>query len=98
MSEINIRPLHDRVIVRAEVAQEFSAGGIAIAPNATSKPMEGVVLAHGNGKMLENGKLVEMAVKVGDKVMFGQYSGEEITVDSQKVLIMKEEDIIGIVT
>jgi len=96
MSEIKIRPLHDRVVVRQLEAETTSSGGIVIPGAAAEKPHEGVVLAIGKGKTLQNGDIQPMGVKVGDKVLFGQYVGQEITVENEDLLILNEEEIIGI--
>jgi len=93
-----IRPLHDRVIVRANKKEDVSAGGIVIPDSASEKPSEGVVIATGTGKVLKSGKIIPMAVKEGDRVLFGQYAGQEIKVAGEDVLVMNEEDIIAVVT
>ena len=94
---MNIRPLHDRVVVRRVEDERTSPGGIVIPDSATEKPMQGEVLAVGNGKMLENGEQRALDVKVGDKVLFGKYSGTEVKVDGEEVLMMREDDIMGII-
>ncbi len=94
---MNIRPLHDRVLVRRSEEELKSAGGIVIPGNAAEKPSQGEVLAAGNGKILENGEVRAMDVKVGDKILFGKYSGNEVKVDGEELLMMKEEDIMGVV-
>jgi len=96
MSEIGIRPLHDRVVVRQLEAETTSAGGIVIPGAVAEKPHEGIVLAIGSGKTLPNGDIQPMGVTVGDKVLFGQYVGQEINVDNEDLLILNEEEIIGI--
>lgn len=96
MAEIKIRPLGDRVIVKPQEAQEVTKGGIILPDTAQEKPIEGLVLAVGAGKVSEDGKLVPMNVKVGDKVLYGKYSGTEISLDGEKYLIMRESDIFGI--
>lgn len=93
---MKIRPLHDRVVVRRVELEEVSAGGILIPDSAKEKPMEGEVLAVGNGKILENGEVRPLDVKVGDKVLFGKYSGSEVSMDGEEVLVMREEDIMGV--
>ena len=94
---MNIRPLHDRIVVRRVEDERTSPGGIVIPDSATEKPMQGEVLAVGNGKMLENGEQRALDVKVGDKVLFGKYSGTEVKVDGEEVLMMREDDIMGII-
>jgi chaperonin GroES len=92
-----IRPLHDRVIVKREDDERKSPGGIVIPDTATEKPMKGRVLAVGKGKILENGDVRPLDVKVGDKVLFGKYSGTEVKMDGDDVLVMREEDIMAII-
>jgi chaperonin GroES len=94
---MSIRPLHDRVLVRRVEEETMSAGGIVLPGSATEKPTQGEVLAVGKGKILENGEVRPMDVKVGDKVMFGQYSGSAIKVDGEELLMMREEDIMGVI-
>ena len=94
---MKVRPLHDRVVVkRLEEKGEVVRGGIVIPDTAKEKPQEGEVVAVGNGKILDNGTRVAMDVKAGDRVLFGKYSGSEIKVDGQEYLIMREDDILGI--
>jgi chaperonin GroES len=88
--------LHDRVIVRRVEEERRSAGGIVIPDTATEKPIRGEVMAVGRGKILENGEVRPMDVKVGDRVLFGKYSGTEVKVDGQELLVMREEDIMAI--
>jgi chaperonin GroES len=92
-----IRPLHDRVIVKREEDERKSPGGIVIPDSASEKPSRGRVLAVGNGKILENGQVRPLDVKVGDKVLFGKYSGNEVKVDGDDVLVMREEDIMAVI-
>jgi chaperonin GroES len=95
---MKIRPLQDRVIVkRLEEAVEKTKGGIIIPDTAKEKPQQGKVIAVGKGKMNEDGKLMPLDVKVGDKILFGKYSGSEIKLDGEEHLIMREEDILGVV-
>jgi len=94
---MKIRPLHDRVMVRRVEEDERSAGGIIIPDTAKEKPMQGKVVAAGSGGRDENGKVVKLDVKKGDKILFGKWSGTEVTVDGEKLLIMKESDIMGII-
>jgi chaperonin GroES len=92
-----IRPLHDRVIVKREDDERKSPGGIVIPDTATEKPMKGRVLAVGKGKILEGGDVRPLDVKVGDKVLFGKYSGTEVKMDGDEVLVMREEDIMAVI-
>ncbi|MGD8589269.1 MAG: co-chaperone GroES [Chromatiales bacterium] len=94
---MNIRPLHDRVIVRRMEEERKSPGGIVIPDSATEKPIQGEVLAVGKGKLLENGDIRPLEVKVGDRVLFGKYAGTEVKVSGEEVLVMKEEDIMGVI-
>jgi len=94
---MNIRPLHDRVVVRRMEEERKSAGGIVIPDSATEKPSTGEVLAVGSGKVSESGDLRPMDVKVGDKIMFGKYSGTEVKVGIETLLIMREDDIMAVV-
>ena len=93
---MNIRPLHDRVVVKRMEEERTSAGGIVIPDSAAEKPIKGEVLAVGNGKLTDSGDVRALDVKVGDKVLFGKYSGTELKVDGEDVLIMREEDILGV--
>ncbi len=93
---MKFKPLHDRVVVRRIDSDEKSSGGIIIPDTAKEKPSEGEVLAVGPGEMTEEGKLKQMNVKSGDKILFGKWSGTEVKLDGQDVLIMKESDIMGI--
>ena len=92
-----IRPLHDRVVVRRLEEERTSAGGIVIPDSAAEKPMTGEILAVGNGKVQENGDQRPLDVKVGDKVLFGKYSGTEVKVEGDDVLVMREDDIMGVI-
>ena len=94
---MNIRPLHDRVVVRRVEDERTSPGGIVIPDSATEKPMQGEVLAVGNGKVLDSGDQRGLDVKVGDKVLFGKYSGTEVKVDGEDLLMMREDDIMGVI-
>jgi chaperonin GroES len=91
-----IRPLHDRVIVKREEDERKSPGGIVIPDSASEKPSKGRVVAVGTGKLLDDGKVRPLDVKVGDKVLFGKYSGTEVKVDGDDVLVMREEDILAV--
>jgi chaperonin GroES len=94
---MKLRPLHDRVVVKRMEEERTSAGGIVIPDSATEKPAEGEVIAVGKGKVTESGDVLSMDVKVGDKVLFGKYSGTEIKINGAEVLIMREEDILGVI-
>jgi len=93
---MKIRPLHDRVIVRRMEEERTSAGGIVIPDSATEKPAEGEVVAVGNGKILDSGEVRALDVKAGDKILFGKYAGNEVKVDGEELLVMREEDIMGV--
>jgi len=94
---MKIRPLHDRVVVRRMEEERTTAGGILIPDSAAEKPMRGEIIAVGLGKALDNGDVRALAVKVGDVVLFGKYSGTEVKVDGQELVVMREDDIMGIV-
>src|SRR3990170_2851899 len=94
---VKIRPLHDRVIVRRVEEERKSPGGIVIPDTVKEKPIQGEVLAVGNGKVLEDGKVRPLDVKVGDKILFGKYSGTDVKVGTEELLVMREEDIMGVV-
>ena len=94
---MNFRPLHDRVVVRRLNAEEKTAGGIIIPDTAQEKPMEGEIIAAGPGARNEQGQLVALDVKAGDRVLFGKWSGTEVKISGEELLIMKESDIMGIV-
>jgi chaperonin GroES len=94
---MKIRPLHDRVVVRRTEEERTSPGGIVLPDAATEKPSQGEVIAVGNGKKLDNGETVALDVKVGDMVMFGKFSGTEVKMDGEDVLVMREEDIMGVI-
>jgi chaperonin GroES len=93
---VNIRPLYDRLMVKRIEETERMQGGLHIPDSAKEKPQEGEVLAAGKGKRLEDGKLVPLDVQVGDRILFGKYSGSEIKLDGQEYLIMREDDVLGI--
>jgi chaperonin GroES len=95
---MNLRPLHDRVIVKRLEEEKKSAGGIIIPDNAAEKPVRGEVLAVGPGKKSDDGKIIAMDVKKGDVVLFGKYSGSEVKVDGDEVLVMREDDIMAVFT
>ena len=94
---MNIRPLHDRVILKRMEEETTSSGGIVIPDSATEKPSRGEIVAAGTGKRLESGDIVPLDVKVGDTVLFGKYSGTEVKVDGDDLLVMREEDIMGVI-
>jgi chaperonin GroES len=94
---MKIRPLHDRVIVKRMEEERTSAGGIVIPDSATEKPSKGEILSVGNGKILENGEVRGLDVKAGDKVLFGKYSGTEVKVDGDELLVMREDDIMAVI-
>ena len=94
---MNFRPLHDRVLVRRVEAEEKTAGGIIIPDTAKEKPQEGEVIAAGTGIKTEDGKITPLDVKAGDKILFGKWSGTEVKVNGEDLIIMKESDILGIV-
>ncbi|RHW18566.1 co-chaperone GroES [Sphingomonas gilva] len=94
---MNFRPLHDRVLVRRIEADEKTAGGIIIPDTAKEKPQEGEVVAAGSGAKAEDGKITPLDVKAGDRVLFGKWSGTEVKVDGEDLIIMKESDILGII-
>ena len=95
---MKVRPLHDRVVVKRLEDKEVMRGGIVIPDTAKEKPQEGEVIAVGSGKVLENGTRLAMDLKVGDRVLFGKYAGSEIKLDGQEYLIMREEDILGVLS
>ncbi len=94
---MSIRPLHDRVVVRRLDEEKTTAGGIVLPDSATEKPMEGEVISVGNGKISENGDVRPLDVKPGDKVLFGKYSGTEVKIDGEELLVMREDDIMAVV-
>ena len=93
-----LQPLHDRVLVRRTESEEKTSGGLIIPDSAKEKPSEGEIVAAGPGARKDSGELIEMAVKAGDKVLFGKWSGTEVTIDGEELLMMKESDIMGIIT
>ena len=94
---MKFRPLHDRVLVRRVAQEEKTSGGIIIPDTAKEKPMEGEVVAVGDGARTEDGKIQPMAVKAGDRILFGKWSGTEVRIDGEDLLIMKESDIMGVI-
>jgi chaperonin GroES len=93
---MKVRPLHDRMLVRRIEEKETAKGGIIIPDTAKEKPMQGKVLAVGSGRVLENGKKVALDVKVGDRVLFGKYSGTEIKIDGEEVVIVREDEVLAV--
>ena len=93
---MNVRPLHDRLLVRRIEEKETAKGGIIIPDTAKEKPQQGEVLAIGNGKLLENGTKIALDVKVGDKILFGKYTGSEVKIDGQDVLILREDEGLAV--
>ena len=94
---MNLRPLHDRILVKRIEEEEKSVGGIIIPDTAKEKPQQGEVIAAGAGKILENGTTVPMQLKKGDKILFGKYSGSDVKIDGEEYLIMREDDVLGII-
>ena len=94
---MNLRPLHDRVIVRRMEEETTTAGGIVIPDNAAEKPSRGEIIAAGNGKITDSGDVRPLAVKVGDKVLFGKYAGTEVKVEGEELLVMREDDIVAVI-
>jgi chaperonin GroES len=94
---MKIRPLHDRVIVKRLEEERVSAGGIVIPDSAAEKPVQGKIVAVGKGKILEDGKVRPLDVKVGDKILFGKYSGTEVKVDGDELVVMREEDVMAVI-
>jgi chaperonin GroES len=93
---MNIRPLYDRIVVKRLEEQETKVGGLFIPDSAKEKPQEGEVVAVGQGKRLEDGKVVALDVKKGDRILFGKYSGSEIRIDGEELLIMREDEVLGV--
>ena len=93
---MKIRPLHDRILVKRQEEKEMKKGGIIIPDSAKEKPQEGKVIAVGNGKVSDDGKKIALDVKTGDRILFGKYSGSEVTLDNEEYLILREEDILGV--
>jgi chaperonin GroES len=94
---MNIRPLHDRLVVERMEEEELSPGGIVIPDAAKEKPSQGKVLAVGNGKILDNGQVQPMDVKVGDKILFGKYAGNEVKFDGNDYIVMREDDVMAVI-
>src|SRR5690606_6009980 len=97
MAKLKIRPLHDRVVVKRVEEEKTSPGGIVIPDSAAEKPIQGEVIAVGNGKILDNGEVRALDVKKGDRVLFGKYSGNEVKIDGEEFLVLREDDIMGVI-
>lgn len=97
MSKLNIKPLGDRIVIKPMEAEEKTKGGIILPDTVKEKPVEGTIVAAGPGRKSDDGKIVEMEVKVGEKILYGKYSGTEVTIDGEEYLIMRESDIFAIV-
>lgn len=95
--DLSVRPLHDRILVRRTQEEEKTAGGLFIPDSAKEKPQRGEIVAAGKGRITEDGKVLPLEVKTGDKVLFGKYAGTELKLDGQEFLMMREEDILGII-
>jgi len=95
---MNIRPLYDRIVVKRVEASETMQGGLYIPDTAKEKPQEGEVVAVGKGKRLEDGKVIALDVQVGDRILFGKYSGNDIKIDGQELLIMREDEVLGVLS
>ena len=95
--KLKIRPLHDRVIIKRLEEERTSPGGIVIPDSATEKPIRGKVVAVGKGKILENGNVRALDIKVGDNILFGKYSGTEVKMDGEELLVMREEDVMAVI-
>ena len=96
MAQLNVRPLHDRILVRRMAEEEKTAGGIIIPDTAKEKPQRGEVVATGKGRITEDGKTLPLEVKVGDKVLFSKYSGTELKLDGKEYLMINENDVLGV--
>ena len=97
MAKLKIRPLHDRVVVKRVEEEKTSPGGIVIPDSAAEKPIQGEVIAVGNGKILESGEVRALDVKKGDRVLFGKYSGNEVKIEGEEFLVLREDDIMGVI-
>lgn len=95
---VNFRPLHDRILVRRITGEEKTKGGIIIPDSAKEKPLEGEIVATGNGKVMENGQTMKLEVKNGDRILFTKYTGNDVKIDGEEYTIMREDDILGIVS
>lgn len=96
-TEVGVRPLHDRILVRRMAEEEKTAGGLFIPDTAKEKPQKGEIIATGKGRITEDGKTLPLEVKAGDKILFGKYSGTELKLGGEELLMMREEDILGII-
>lgn len=96
-ASVGVRPLHDRILVKRMAEEEKTAGGLFIPDTAKEKPSKGEIVAAGKGRLTEDGKIMPLEVKVGDKVLFGKYSGTELKLDGHEYLMMREEDILGVI-
>ncbi len=96
-TEVGVRPLHDRILVRRMAEEEKTAGGLFIPDTAKEKPQKGEIIATGKGRLTEDGKTLPLEVKAGDRVLFGKYSGTELKLNGEELLMMREEDILGII-
>lgn len=96
-SEVGVRPLHDRILVRRMAEEEKTAGGLFIPDTAKEKPQRGEIVATGKGRVTEDGKILPLEVRAGDRVLFGKYAGTELKLDGQEFIMMREEDILGII-
>jgi chaperonin GroES len=96
-SEIGVRPLHDRILVRRMTEEAKTAGGIIIPDSAKEKPQRGEIVAAGKGRISDDGKILPLEVKIGDKILFGKYSGTELKLNGEELLMMREEDVLGII-
>ena len=94
---MKIRPLHDRILVKRLEEERTTKGGIIIPDTATEKPVQGKVVAVGNGKILEDGKVRPLDIKIGDKILFGKYGGQEVKVEGEELLVMREEDVMAVI-
>lgn len=94
---MKIRPLHDRAVIRRTEEERTTAGGIVIPDSAAEKPVKGEVIAVGNGKLLENGEVRPLDIKVGDKVLFGKYAGTEVKIEGEELLVMREDDVMAVI-
>ncbi len=97
-AEIGVRPLHDRILVRRMAEEEKTAGGLFIPDTAKEKPQRGEIIATGKGRVTEDGKTLPLEVRVGDRVLFGKYSGTELKLDGEELLMMREEDVLGVIS
>src|ERR1700730_7869370 len=96
-TEVGVRPLHDRILVRRMAEEQKTAGGIIIPETAKEKPQRGEIVAAGKGRIAEDGKVLPLEVKVGDRILFGKYSGTELKLGTEELLMMREEDVLGII-